>query len=164
MEKPLTILYFAWLRERIGTASEEVVLPDGVRTVSALVDLLSARSPGHESAFRNRRTVRAAVNQEFADPSGPSAPRRRGGVFPAGHRRITPRGPWRGTWNMIISRHKMPTKSSRIVTDLFAQGAGWLAANPAAVEKPNAHVIGSLCQGSVLSRSSRPRLPHHADT
>jgi molybdopterin synthase sulfur carrier subunit len=67
MEKPLTILYFAWLRERIGAASEEVALPEGVRTVSALVDFLAARSPGHEAAFRNRRTVRAAVNQEFAD-------------------------------------------------------------------------------------------------
>jgi molybdopterin synthase sulfur carrier subunit len=73
MEKPLTILYFAWLRERTGSASEEIALPDGVRTVAALVDFLSARSPGHESAFRNRRTVRAAVNQEFADPSSPVA-------------------------------------------------------------------------------------------
>lgn len=82
MEKPLTILYFAWLRERIGTSSEEVVLPDGVRTVSALVEYLSARSPGHESAFRNRRTVRAAINQEFADPSSPVAPGDEVAFFP----------------------------------------------------------------------------------
>jgi molybdopterin synthase sulfur carrier subunit len=66
MEKPLTILYFAWLRERIGCASEELVLPQGVGTVAALVDFLAARNPRHEAAFRNRRTVRAAVNQEFA--------------------------------------------------------------------------------------------------
>ena len=43
MDKPLTILYFAWLRERVGAASEEVVLPEGVRTVSALVDFLDAQ-------------------------------------------------------------------------------------------------------------------------
>jgi molybdopterin synthase sulfur carrier subunit len=67
MEKPLTILYFAWLRERIGSSGEEIVLPDGIRTVTALVDFLAARSPGHEAAFSNRRTVRVAVNQEFAD-------------------------------------------------------------------------------------------------
>jgi molybdopterin synthase sulfur carrier subunit len=66
MEKPLTILYFAWLRERIGCASEEFALPDGVGTVAALVEVLAARTPRHEAAFRNRRTVRAAVNQEFA--------------------------------------------------------------------------------------------------
>jgi molybdopterin converting factor subunit 1 len=69
MNKPLTILYFAWLRERTGSSREEITLPDGVQTLSALVDYLSTRSPGHEAAFRNRRTVRAAVNQEFADLS-----------------------------------------------------------------------------------------------
>ncbi len=69
MSKPLTILYFAWLRERTGASQEEFPLPDGVQTVTDLVDYLSARSPGHAAAFQNRRTVRCAVNQEFADPS-----------------------------------------------------------------------------------------------
>ena len=82
MQKPVTILYFAWLRERIGSASEKIALPDGVRTIAALVDVLSTRSPGHESAFSNRRTVRAAVNHEFADPSTPIAPGDEIGFFP----------------------------------------------------------------------------------
>ncbi len=69
MDKPLTILYFAWLRERIGVSQEELPLPDGVETVAALVDYLSLRGPGHAAAFQNRKTVRCAVNQEFADPS-----------------------------------------------------------------------------------------------
>jgi len=68
MTKPLTILYFAWLRERVGAAEETLALPEGVGTVAALVDVLAARSPGHAAAFQNRRTVRCAVNQEFADP------------------------------------------------------------------------------------------------
>jgi sulfur-carrier protein len=82
MEKPLTVLYFAWLRERIGAASEEVNLPEEVRTVAGLVDLLSARSPGHEAAFRNRRTIRAAVNQDFADPSDAVSPGDEVAFFP----------------------------------------------------------------------------------
>jgi molybdopterin synthase sulfur carrier subunit len=69
MSKPLTILYFAWLRERTGSSQEEIPLPAGVRTVSDLVEHLSARSKGHAAAFRDRRTVRCAVNQEFAHPS-----------------------------------------------------------------------------------------------
>ena len=69
MNKPLTILYFAWLRERTGVAQEELALPEHVETVSGLVDYLAARSPGHTEAFRNRGTVRCAVNQEFAEPS-----------------------------------------------------------------------------------------------
>jgi molybdopterin synthase sulfur carrier subunit len=74
MMRPLTILYFAWLRERTGTTQEELDLPPGVRTVSDLVDYLSARNPRHAAAFQNRRTIRCAVNQEFADPSSPIHP------------------------------------------------------------------------------------------
>ncbi len=82
MNKPLTILYFAWLRERTGASHEEIALPEGVRTVSALIDHLSAQSPGHAAAFQNRRTVRAAVNQEFADLSQPVQPGDEVAFFP----------------------------------------------------------------------------------
>jgi molybdopterin converting factor subunit 1 len=64
----LTILYFAWLRERVGLAEERVSPPASVTTVEALVAWLSTRSPGHEAAFANRATVRCAVNQDFATP------------------------------------------------------------------------------------------------
>jgi molybdopterin converting factor subunit 1 len=67
-EAPLTIFYFAWLRERTGTSQESVTPPADVRTVGELIAWLTARSPGHASAFANRRTVRCAVNQDFADP------------------------------------------------------------------------------------------------
>jgi molybdopterin synthase sulfur carrier subunit len=82
MEKPLTILYFAWLRERIGSSEEQIVLPEGIRTVAALVDFLAARTPGHQSAFSNRRTVRVAVNQEFADLLDPVRPGDEVAFFP----------------------------------------------------------------------------------
>ena len=68
MTKPLKILYFAWLRERIGRAEEALILPPGVTTVAGLVDVLVARGGGYAAAFQTRRTVRCAVNQEFADP------------------------------------------------------------------------------------------------
>jgi molybdopterin synthase sulfur carrier subunit len=68
-DRPLTILYFAWLRERVGTAAEEFLLPPDVATVADLVEHLAARSPGYAAAFANRRSVRCAVNQEFAPGS-----------------------------------------------------------------------------------------------
>ena len=68
MKTSVTILYFAWLRERVGTGQEDLILPDGVGTVSDLLDYLATRGPGHAAALRDRRTVRCAVNQEFADP------------------------------------------------------------------------------------------------
>jgi sulfur-carrier protein len=82
MSKPLTILYFAWLRERTGSSQEEILLPDGIRTVSALLDYLAARSPRHAAAFQNRQTLRAAVNQEFADLSWPIQPGDEVAFFP----------------------------------------------------------------------------------
>jgi molybdopterin converting factor subunit 1 len=67
--RTLTILYFAWLRERVGTGEERVSVPPETRTVADLVTFLSARSPAYEAAFRNRKTIRCAVNQEFAGPA-----------------------------------------------------------------------------------------------
>jgi molybdopterin synthase sulfur carrier subunit len=79
---PLTVLWFAWLRERTGTAEELVTPPAEVATVGALIDWLSARSPGHASAFQNRRAVRCAVNQDFADPATPIRPGDEVAFFP----------------------------------------------------------------------------------
>ncbi len=64
----MKILYFAWLRERVGTGEEDVTLPEGVSTVARLIDWLRTRSPGHEAAFAQSRLVRCAVNQDFAQP------------------------------------------------------------------------------------------------
>ncbi len=67
----LTILYFAWLRERVGVAEERVDVPATVRTVGELVDWLSGRSARHAAAFANRVTIRCAVNQDFAEAEAP---------------------------------------------------------------------------------------------
>lgn len=61
------ILYFAWLKDRIGVAEERLDPPETVQTVGALVDWLRGRGPGYEAAFENLDIVRAAVNQDFAD-------------------------------------------------------------------------------------------------
>jgi molybdopterin synthase sulfur carrier subunit len=68
-EAPLTVLYFAWLRERTGVTQESVTPPASVRTVGALIAWLTEQSPGHASAFANRYAVRCAVNQDFAGPA-----------------------------------------------------------------------------------------------
>nr|WP_294500980.1 molybdopterin converting factor subunit 1 [uncultured Rhodopila sp.] len=82
MSEPIRVLYFAWLRERVGVAQEELALPEGVGTVAALVDYLAARDARHAAAFRDGRTVRCAVNQEFADLSSAVQPGDEVGFFP----------------------------------------------------------------------------------
>jgi len=70
----LRVLYFAWLRERIGTSEETVTPPAGIATVAALTDWLRTRSPGHEAALSTGRVLRCAVNQDFAGPDAPVRP------------------------------------------------------------------------------------------
>ena len=65
----LTVLYFAWLRERVGVAEETLSPPASVETVADLVHYLSGLDQRHANAFKDRATIRCAVNQEFADPS-----------------------------------------------------------------------------------------------
>ena len=62
----MKILYFAWMREHTGCASEAFDLPDGVQTVSDLAACLARRSDGHATALRNLKTVRVAVNRKYA--------------------------------------------------------------------------------------------------
>jgi molybdopterin converting factor subunit 1 len=64
----MRVLYFAWLRQKIGVAEEEFSPPPDVRDVRGLVDWLAARSPAHAAAFAHRTAIRCAVNQDFASP------------------------------------------------------------------------------------------------
>ena len=64
----LKIAYFAWLRERMGRGEETLATPPGVTTVAQLAEWLRARDDAGRAAFADLRTVRAAVNQTFAQP------------------------------------------------------------------------------------------------
>jgi len=64
----MRILYFAWLRQKIGFAEEEVTPPSEIRDVAGLREWLATRSPGHAAAFADAKQIRAAVNQDFAAP------------------------------------------------------------------------------------------------
>ena len=61
----MKLLYFAWLRARVGCAEEEVALPPQVDDVAGLLDWLRLRSDRHADALRNLGLVRVAVNQEY---------------------------------------------------------------------------------------------------
>lgn len=60
------ILYFASLREALGTAGEQVDLPDNVKTVDDLRAFLVARDPAWD-ALATTKNLRAAVNQTMVD-------------------------------------------------------------------------------------------------
>ncbi|HET6182894.1 MAG TPA: molybdopterin converting factor subunit 1 [Acetobacteraceae bacterium] len=81
-EPPVTILYFAWLRERVGRAEEKLALPPGVSTVGGLIEHLVGLGDGRPAAFASRNVVRCAVNQDFAGLDSKVAPGDEVAFFP----------------------------------------------------------------------------------
>ena len=61
----MKVLYFAWLRERIGTGREEV--ETGAATPAELVEELKAREARYEAAFADLGAVRVALDQTLSD-------------------------------------------------------------------------------------------------
>jgi molybdopterin synthase sulfur carrier subunit len=69
----ITILYFARLREAVGTASEQVELPRVGATLADLRAILVSRGGAWSEELRENRRIRAAVNQAMADDITPLA-------------------------------------------------------------------------------------------
>lgn len=76
----IEVLYFAWLRERIGAPRERV--ETSAANVAALVAELAQRSEGHAMAFADLAAVRVAVDQTLAGFDAPLSGVREVAFFP----------------------------------------------------------------------------------
>jgi len=76
----MDVLYFAWVRERIGLPKERV--ETSAATVAALVDELRAREERYAAAFADLSALRVAVDQELVDFDAPLAGAREVAFFP----------------------------------------------------------------------------------
>ncbi len=63
------VLFFASLREQLGTAAIDVELPAAAATVGALRAHLRGRGAAYESALGEKKALRMALNQELVPPS-----------------------------------------------------------------------------------------------
>ena len=61
----MKLLYFAWLRTRIGRAEEDLALPPEVHDVTGLLHWLQGRGGRYAEALRDLSVVRVAVNQDY---------------------------------------------------------------------------------------------------
>jgi len=78
----MKLLYFAWLRERIGKPDEEVDVPASVRTVGDLVAWLQGRGEEYAYAFENAAVIRAAIDRNHVKPDTAIAGAREIAFFP----------------------------------------------------------------------------------
>lgn len=67
------VLYFAWVRQKTGTAQETLTPPPEVTTVGALVDWIRGRGDNYRAALADMDVVRVAVNQEYVGLDHPVA-------------------------------------------------------------------------------------------
>jgi len=78
----LKLLYFAWVRERVGKPDEEIDPPASVRTVGELVSWLSGRGEEYAFAFENAKVIRAAIDHTHVKPDAAIAGAREIAFFP----------------------------------------------------------------------------------
>ena len=79
---PVRFVYFAWVREMVGTSDEEIALPQDVQTVGDLAPFLARRSEGHAEAMAHASSIRFALDQEAAEPGDRLAGTREVAIFP----------------------------------------------------------------------------------
>ncbi|MBV31288.1 MAG: molybdopterin converting factor subunit 1 [Rickettsiales bacterium] len=60
----MKILYFSWIKTKIGKDKEVVILPKNVKNGSDLVDFLKTKGPKHADALKNKKVIRMAINFE----------------------------------------------------------------------------------------------------
>lgn len=78
----LSIVYFAWVRERIGLDGEDVEHPGDDVTIADLIGWLAGRGGAYADALSDPARLRAAIDQSFAPLDTPLAQAREVAIFP----------------------------------------------------------------------------------
>ena len=76
------LVYFAWVRERIGKAEEEISLPADVVTVADLLNHLKGLGEDYETALQFLDVIRVALDMEHVEHDEPIGNAREIGIFP----------------------------------------------------------------------------------
>ena len=76
------VVYFAWVRERIGLSEERLTLPETVVTAGDLVRWLADRGDAYAFAFETPETIRVAVDQLHIEQDEPIGDAREIALFP----------------------------------------------------------------------------------
>lgn len=78
----MKVLYFAWVRERVGKAEEDVAPPADVATVADLIAWLSGRGEEYAHAFEKPKVIRAAIDRVHVKPDAAISGAREIAFFP----------------------------------------------------------------------------------
>lgn len=82
MPAELRLVYFAWVRDKVGAGEERIAHPGPDCTVAALLDRLAADNAGHAAAFADRGRLRAALDQDYVPLDSAIGEARELAIFP----------------------------------------------------------------------------------
>ena len=63
----MKLLYFAWIRTKLGVSEELVDVPPDIKNVKGLIDWLIKQGDAYKTVFSDLSLLRVAVNQEYVD-------------------------------------------------------------------------------------------------
>lgn len=78
----MQLLYFGWVRTKIGSGRETLDPPAEITDVRSLVEWLKQRGDGYQEALQDLETIRVAVNQEIVDLNALVSPSDEIALFP----------------------------------------------------------------------------------
>ncbi len=78
----MKLLYFAWVREKVGKSEEDVSLPENVTTIDELINWLESRGPEYTAAFKDRTLIKTAIDQTHVSVETPLGTAREIAFFP----------------------------------------------------------------------------------
>ncbi|HEX4301377.1 MAG TPA: molybdopterin converting factor subunit 1 [Rhizomicrobium sp.] len=78
----MNVLYFAWVKQKVGRGEEIVEHAPALRTVGDLAAMLAQRGGGYAEAFGDMTRLRVAVNQAHAGMDTVLAPGDEVAFFP----------------------------------------------------------------------------------
>jgi sulfur-carrier protein len=76
------LVYFAWVRERIGKTEEEIAPPAEIATIADLIAWLTRRGEEYAHAFENPKVIRAAIDRSHVRPEAAIAGAKEIAFFP----------------------------------------------------------------------------------
>ena len=63
----MKLLYFAWIRTKLGVSEELIDVPPDIKNVKGLIDWLIKQGDAYKTVFSDLSLLRVAVNQEYVD-------------------------------------------------------------------------------------------------
>ncbi|MEH6757766.1 MAG: MoaD/ThiS family protein [Parasphingorhabdus sp.] len=82
MPHQLDIVYFSWVKERLGRAQETVVCPETVHTIGELIGSLKASDALYQDVFSDLKKLRFALDQDFVGLDAPLGNAKELAIFP----------------------------------------------------------------------------------